>query len=171
MSIRTTLELLHSRYLDAVTATPSLPSTWDVLFRRSFSLVEVTFDWLKSSYFSCHFADSEVECACWGYILPLPPSITLSLLQWRAGYYFSGGASWLSTSMRPYNLTLGKRGPKARVERHRCEVFLGCPGECPPGKFLNLESLKCHFLDFGEDLTEIWWLGNGIITCRNLKFG
>jgi hypothetical protein len=21
-------------------------------------------------------------------------------------------------------------------------------------KFLNLESLKCHFLDFGEDLTE-----------------
>jgi hypothetical protein len=23
-----------------------------------------------------------------------------------------------------------------------------------PRKFLNLESLKCHFLDFGEDLTE-----------------
>jgi hypothetical protein len=22
-----------------------------------------------------------------------------------------------------------------------------------PRKFLNLESLKCHFLDFGEDLT------------------
>jgi hypothetical protein len=65
MSIRTTLELLHSRYLGAVAATPSfssLPSTWDVLFRRSFWLVEVTFDSLKSSYFSCHFADSEVEC-------------------------------------------------------------------------------------------------------------
>ena len=62
MSIRTTLELLHSRYLDAVAATPSLPSTWDVLFRRSFSLFEVTFDWLKSSYFPCHFSDSEIEC-------------------------------------------------------------------------------------------------------------
>ena len=59
MSIRTTLELLHSRYLGAVAATPSLPSTWDVLFRRSFWLVEVAFDWLKSSYFPCHFADSE----------------------------------------------------------------------------------------------------------------
>ena len=23
-----------------------------------------------------------------------------------------------------------------------------------PRKFLNLESLKCHFLDIGEDLTE-----------------
>jgi hypothetical protein len=23
-----------------------------------------------------------------------------------------------------------------------------------PRKFFNLESLKCHFLDFGEDLTE-----------------
>jgi hypothetical protein len=31
-------------------------------------------------------------------------------------------------------------GLKARAEGH--------------GKFLNLESLKCHFLDFGEDLTE-----------------
>ena len=62
MFIRTTLELLHNLYLGAVAATPSLPSTWDVLFRRSFSLVEVTFDWLKSSYFSCHFADSEVKC-------------------------------------------------------------------------------------------------------------
>ena len=80
MSIRTTLELLHSRYLDAVAATPSLPSTWDVLFRRSFSLVEVTFDWLKSSYFSCHFADSEVECV--EEFSPLPPSITLSLTRW-----------------------------------------------------------------------------------------
>jgi hypothetical protein len=25
-----------------------------------------------------------------------------------------------------------------------------------PRKFLNLESLKCHFLDFGEYLTEFW---------------
>ena len=25
----------------------------------------------------------------------------------------------------------------------------GGPGACPTGKFLNLESLKCHFLDFG----------------------
>jgi hypothetical protein len=58
----TTLELLHNRYLGAVVATPSLPSTWDVLFRHSFSLVVVTFDWLRSSYFACHFADREIEC-------------------------------------------------------------------------------------------------------------
>jgi hypothetical protein len=70
--------------------------------------------------------------------------------QWRAGYYFSGGASELSTNMRPYNVTLDKRGPKARAERRRCEVFLEGSGGMPPGKFLNLESLKCHFLDFGR---------------------
>jgi hypothetical protein len=27
-------------------------------------------------------------------------------------------------------------------------------GELKVRKFFNLESLKCHFLDFGEDLTE-----------------
>ena len=35
---------------------------------------------------------------------------------------------------------LGGGGLKARAE--------------DPRRFLNLESLKCHFLDFGEDLTE-----------------
>ena len=59
--------------------------------------------------------------------------------------------SGLSTnhSMRPYNVTLDERGPKARAERRRCEVCLGGSGGMPPGKCLNLESLKCHFLDFG----------------------
>jgi hypothetical protein len=65
------------------------------------------------------------------------------------GTIFLGGGSALSTNMRPYNATLDKRGPKARAERRRCEVFLGGSGRMPPGKFLNLESLKCHFLDFG----------------------
>ena len=30
-----------------------------------------------------------------------------------------GGGSELSTNMRPYNVTLDKRGPKARAERRR----------------------------------------------------
>ena len=51
--------------------------------------------------------------------------------------------------MRPYNVTFDKRGPKAGTERRRCEVCLGGSGGMPPGNFLNLESLKCHFLDFG----------------------
>jgi hypothetical protein len=49
---------------------------------------------------------------------------------------------------------------------------------CPPPrrpckdqrKVLNLESLKCHFLDFGEDLTEFGWSDNSILVCRNLQF-
>ena len=39
-----------------------------------------------------------------------------------------------------------------------------------PRKFLNLESLKCHFLDFGEDLTESLWSQNSVLVCRNLQF-
>jgi hypothetical protein len=39
-----------------------------------------------------------------------------------------------------------------------------------PRKFLNLESLKCHFLDFEEDLTEFWWSENSVLVCRNLQF-
>jgi hypothetical protein len=40
-----------------------------------------------------------------------------------------------------------------------------------PRKFLNLESLKCHFLDFGEDLTEFLWSElNSVLVCRNLQF-
>jgi hypothetical protein len=37
-------------------------------------------------------------------------------------------------------------------------------------KFFNLESLKCHFLDFGEDLTEFWWSENSVLICQNLQF-
>ena len=39
-----------------------------------------------------------------------------------------------------------------------------------PRKFLNLESLKCHFLDFGEDLTEFKWSENSVLVCQNLQF-
>ena len=39
-----------------------------------------------------------------------------------------GGGCGLSTNMRPYNVTLDKRGPKARAERRRCEVYVGGSG-------------------------------------------
>jgi hypothetical protein len=39
--------------------------------------------------------------------------------------------------------------PKARVERRICTSFLGVQGMLT-GNFLNLDSLKYHFLDFGE---------------------
>jgi hypothetical protein len=39
-----------------------------------------------------------------------------------------------------------------------------------PRKFLNLESLKCHFLDFGDVLTEFWWSENSVLVRRNLQF-
>jgi hypothetical protein len=37
-------------------------------------------------------------------------------------------------------------------------------------KFLNLEFLKCHFLEFGEVLTEFRWSENSVLVCRNLQF-
>ena len=39
--------------------------------------------------------------------------------------------------------------PKARVERCICTSFLGVRA-CSPGTFLNLDSMKCHFPNFGE---------------------
>ena len=39
-----------------------------------------------------------------------------------------------------------------------------------PRKFLNVESLKCHFLNFGEVLTEFRWSENSVLVCRNLQF-
>jgi hypothetical protein len=39
-----------------------------------------------------------------------------------------------------------------------------------PRKFLNLESLKCHFLEFGEVLTEFRWSENSILVYRIGKF-
>jgi hypothetical protein len=65
--------------------------------------------------------------------------------QWRAGYYFSGGASELSTNMRPYNVTLDKRGPKARAERRRCEVFLEGSGGMPPWKIFKFRVSEMPF--------------------------
>jgi hypothetical protein len=38
-----------------------------------------------------------------------------------------------------------------------------------PRKFLNLESLKCHFLDFGGRFDRIW-SENSVLVCRNLQF-
>ena len=39
-----------------------------------------------------------------------------------------------------------------------------------PKKFLNLDPLKCRFLDFGEVLTEFRWSENSVLVCRNLQF-
>jgi hypothetical protein len=47
-------------------------------------------------------------------------------------------------------------GSEKRVEGHR--------------KVLNLESLKYHFLDFVEVLTEFWWSENSVLVIRNLQF-
>jgi hypothetical protein len=44
------------------------------------------------------------------------------------------------------------RVPKAQVERRR---ILEGSGVCFSRKFLKLESLKCHFLDFGVRFSEM----------------
>jgi hypothetical protein len=61
--------------------------------------------------------------------------VYVCMYQWRAGYYFSGEGSELSTNMRPYDVKLDKRRPKVRVEHQRCEVFLGGSGGMPPDNF------------------------------------
>ena len=63
------------------------------------------------------------------------------------GTIFLGGASELSTNMRPYNVTLDKRGPKARVERRRCEVFIGGSGGMPPRKIFKFR--VCNAISAG----------------------
>ena len=45
--------------------------------------------------------------------------------------------------------------PKARVGAPCMHEFSTGSRACSPGKFLNLESLKCHFPDFGERLYRI----------------
>ena len=74
-----------------------------------------------------------------------------------AGYYFSGGGgSGLSTNMRPYNVTLDKRGSKARDERRRCEVVLGGSGGMPLRKSFEFRVSEMPFPGlWGEGLTEI----------------
>jgi hypothetical protein len=62
----------------------------------------------------------------------------------------------LSGSVVGSSFWLGGGGLKARAKG--------------PRKFLNLESLKCHLLDCGEDLTEFWWSENSVLVCRNLQF-
>jgi hypothetical protein len=59
------------------------------------------------------------------YIVQFVPDYTISCVIRAVGSSFQLG---------------GGGGLKARTE--------------DPRKFLNLESLKCHFLDFGEDLTQ-----------------
>jgi hypothetical protein len=39
-----------------------------------------------------------------------------------------------------------------------------------PEQMFNLKSLKCHFLDVGEVLTELLWSENSVLVCRNLQF-
>jgi hypothetical protein len=60
--------------------------------------------------------------------------------QWRN--VISGGPGSKFSNPPPVEV------PNARVERHICTSFLGVQGS--PGKCLNLDSLKCHFPDFGK---------------------
>ena len=55
--------------------------------------------------------------------------------------------SRLSTnhSMRPYNVTLDERGPKARAERRRCEVCLGGSRGMPPRKIFEFRVSEMPF--------------------------
>jgi hypothetical protein len=39
-----------------------------------------------------------------------------------------------------------------------------------PDEIFKFRVLKCHFLDFGEDLTEFCWSENSVLVCRNLQF-
>jgi hypothetical protein len=83
------------------------------------------------------------------------------------GTYLVEFHRWRVKSVRSIGLGVGLR------LQYRRKLFL--IGELKarakgPRKFLNLESLKCHFLDFGADLTEFWWSENNILVCRNLQF-
>ena len=59
------------------------------------------------------------------------------------------------TSRAPYRRHESSAVPKARVERRRAHEFSKGSRACSPGKFLNLESLKCHFPDFRERFNRI----------------
>jgi hypothetical protein len=67
---------------------------------------------------------------------------TIDCFQWRN--FISGGPRFKIFEAPP----LVEVPLNARVERRICTSFLGVQGS--PGKFLNLDSLKCHFPDFGE---------------------
>ena len=71
--------------------------------------------------------------------------------QWHAGYYLSGrggeGAVGCQPICAPILSRLIKEG--RRHEPSAVGLSRGGPGACPPGTFLNLVYLKCHFLDFG----------------------
>jgi hypothetical protein len=59
--------------------------------------------------------DKEITC---GLFLDFSKAFDTVNHQWRAGYYFSGGASGLSTNMRPYNVTRAEgtsRAPQVGV--------------------------------------------------------
>jgi hypothetical protein len=68
-------------------------------------------------------------------------------------------------------------GPAYPRDSMNCDVFWSSNwNTCfiPKQKLDNfkyfLKSLKCHFLDFEEYLTEFWWPENSVLVCRNLQF-
>jgi hypothetical protein len=71
--------------------------------------------------------------------------------------FWGGGGSGLSTNMRPYNVTLDKRGhaegtsraPQARAERRRREVFLGGSGGRVPRKVFKFRVPEMPFPGIG----------------------
>ena len=65
-------------------------------------------------------------------------------------YFSKGCIQWRNVISGAPGSNFSK-APLVEVERRICTSFLVGPRHAPPGKFsLNLESLKCHFLDFGE---------------------
>jgi hypothetical protein len=70
------------------------------------------------------------------------------------GTIFRGGIG-ISTNMHPYNVTLDKRGPKARFEHHRCVVCLGGSEGMPSRKMFEFRVSEMPFPGLWEGLTEI----------------
>jgi hypothetical protein len=94
--------------------------------------------------------------------------VKVSFVEWHTGA--SGVTLYQGPPGSKFSKALLVEVPKARVERRICTSFLGGPGHMLTRKFLNLDSLKCHLLDFGERFYRIlmvrkfWWSENDIVT-------
>jgi hypothetical protein len=68
--------------------------------------------------------------------------------------------------MRPYNVTLDKRGPKARAKRRRCEVCLGGSGGMPLGRIFEF---RVSEMPFPGRWGKIWQKSDGQETDYNVS--
>ena len=69
----------------------------------------------------------------------------VSVVKKRIATGFRIGTIGLSTNMRPYNVTLDKRGPMARAECRRCEVCLGGSGGMLPRNIFEFRVSEMPF--------------------------